>query len=323
MRIITLIITFFIHNILFSQKLSSSYYSTPINVNPANTGNFVGDYRIGISARTMKSPFSTNFTSDFFIDCKVLNSLTLGHSTAAIGVGARKEEDPFNGIRSTYLPISLAYAKHLDEDGISQISVGFQANISRLNIEPPSYIFEDQLLRWAQMGYIGDYFSTNRVNINYVDLNAGINYKTLINQRHLLSTGITIFHTNKPQKAFDGGTFSLSPEFNFQASLDIEIPEKNTILTYFMLNRNNELINNILVAGIYQHNLGSGVYKLNTGIIFQNDRIYGTSLSPCLGLKFQKFNLNISYDVIISEDASIQRNAFEINLLFKTKKLKK
>jgi hypothetical protein len=322
MKLITSILTLLIYFNSASQNFSSRFYSSPTTVNPANTGNFIGDFRFGFTARTIRNAFSVDVNTDFFADIKILNSLLSEHGFAAVGIGARKEAERFYGIERAYLPLSLAYSKHLDEEGLSRLSIGFQGSFSTIRIEPPRLIFEDQLIRWAHTGYAGDPFSSKIVTINYVDCNAGVNYQGFISEKHLFSAGITIFHANRPQKTLEGGSFSLSPEINFQSGIEIALPQKNKLLASIILNKNQEGLNIFSLGSMYQLNLGTGVYNLRAGTFFQHDKLYGATVSPCLGLKFMNFNLNVLYDVAVSKKTSTGK-AFELSLLYKKKLIKK
>ena len=101
-----------------------------------------------------------------------------------MGIGGLNEKSDNEGITNNYLSISSAYHKTLNEDGSRLLSLGFQLSLVRNNLNKPVYVFEDQLVSWAKAGYnnINPFILPNNLNVNYADLNVGINFQTKINE---------------------------------------------------------------------------------------------------------------------------------------------
>lgn len=176
---------------LFSQKFSSKFYTSPIIVNPANTGRFLGDYRVGGVSRTEKNALYQDITSSFSLDLRILKPALLEQDKLAVGIAALSETDRYFGLKNSYFLISLAYFKGLDEEDLQQLGIGFQTNVSTKRLEPPSLIFEDQLMRWASTGFAGAFSERKVMAVNYVDFNAGLSYQNIINY---IEVGIYLLH---------------------------------------------------------------------------------------------------------------------------------
>lgn len=173
-------------------------------------------------------------------------------------------------------------------------------------------------MRWASTGFAGAFSERKVMAVNYVDFNAGLSYQNIINYKYLLSIGLSVLHTTRPHKTFNGGEFTLPPEICFQGGLEILLAERNKLLTNFTIDANttNKGIDNFSLGCIYQMTIGQSMYKISGGSFYRNDKIYGTVIAPCLGLKFNNFNLNVLYDVTLSKKVSTQKNTFELGMVF-------
>lgn len=322
-KMIIILLICFPKNNLFSQKFSSKFYTSPILINPANTGRFIGGYRVGGVSLNENNALSQDSKSFFSLDFSILQKALIEQDELAIGVAALSETDHYFGLKNNSLLLSLAYFKGLDEEGLQKLGVGFQTSFSTKKLEPPSLIFPDQIINWANSGFTGVGFGQrNAITVNYLDFNAGIIYQNLINYKYLLSIGMSVLHTTRPHIRFDGGEFTLSPEVCFQVGLETSLAERDKLLTNFTIDSytDDKGIDNYSVGCIYQMNIGQSIYKISGGSFYRNDKIYGSVIAPCLGLKFNNFNLNISYNIDLSKNTTTQKKAFELGLIFIGKK---
>ena len=306
-------------SVLFSQKFSSKYYSSPLIVNPANTGRFIGgDYRISGISRAEKNVFYQDMSYAFSFDTRILKGSLPEEDKAAIALGALSETDRYLGIKNSNLLISAAYFKGLNGEGIEQLSIGFQANIATRKLETPSYIFADQLLRWESSGFTGVLSERQVIAVNYFDLNAGVYYQNHINHKYLLSLGVSILHANQPHQTFNGGEFSIKSQLCLQGGVEISLLERNKLQTNFTADggATGKAIDNFSIGCIYQMAIGQTINKISIGSFFRNDNRYGTAISPFIGLKFNSTSINMAYDITVSEKTSLQKNAFELGMVY-------
>lgn len=318
-KFILIVLFVFASTNLFCQKFSSKYYYTPTLLNPAFTGRFLGDYRISGVSRSEKNFLSQDITSAFSLDLRMLKSVIDTKDKLAIGFSGLSQTDSYYGLKDSHFLLSLAYFKGLDEDGIQQLGIGFQANFSTKKLQPPVYIFPSQIIAWESTGFTGVGLSQRRaIIVNYTDFNAGLSYQNFINSKHLVSVGISLLHFTYPKKRFDGAEFSLPPEVGIQLGLESQLQNTNKLLANLTVNTNSETkkIDNFSLGFIYQISIGQSLYKLNAGCFYKNDKVYGRSISPNIGLKFNNINLNILYDSNLSRNSSLQKNVFEMGMVF-------
>lgn len=306
------------HDRVFSQKFSSKFYTTPVLLNPANTGRFVADYRIGGVSRTESNGLATDLTYFFSFDSRILKSSLPEQDRLAVGVAALSESDRYFGLFNKSAILSLAYFKALDADGFQKLGIGFQTNFSSKTHQSSTYVFSEQVEEASATGFSGLFFGPQRVTVNYADFNAGVIYENLINDKHLVSLGVSFLHITRPHKIFDGGEFTLSPELCLQAGLETLLSEKNKLLTNFSININSDShsISNLTFGCIYQMAIGQSPYRISSGSFYRKDQLYGSALAPCLGLKSGNMNIIMSYDISLLQKADVQRNAFELGMTY-------
>ncbi|MEJ7822742.1 MAG: type IX secretion system membrane protein PorP/SprF [Chitinophagaceae bacterium] len=321
-KIIFLILFLLTHNYLFSQSFFSQFYSSPLTINPANTGEFFGDYRIGGLYRSEKNSSGVISKATFYYDGRILPSTLPEYDKLAIGTAFLSEKDIFNGIKNSYFLVSVAYHKSLDEEGLQQLGAGFQANYSTKKIEPPVLIFEDQLRAWINSGFSTMNPFIKRININYIDINAGLNYQGLIN-KNLLNVGISVLHANRPSRSFDGGEFSLSPQPIFHIGLESPIANKNKLYSAFIISAKNKKVDELYFSCIYQVKINESNYKISSGVLFRKSTLNGNAIIPTLGMKFNNFLLNMAYDINVSSRTNTQKGALEVGMIFIGRKVPK
>src|SRR5579875_910941 len=135
-RLIYLPFAFLLHLNLKAQISFSQFYASPLLVNPANTGRFNQDYRIGGGYRNEKNPLSQTYSvKSFFLDSKILNSMT-NNDCFGIGILGLNEQSFDEGIKNTYLSLSMAYQKAIDDIGKQQIGLGFQTTFAYKHYSP-------------------------------------------------------------------------------------------------------------------------------------------------------------------------------------------
>jgi type IX secretion system PorP/SprF family membrane protein len=199
----------------------------------------------------------------------------------------------------------------------SLVSAGFNVGWSNKQINVTNLKFPDQ--------YDGKFFDnklpTSVVlasnNINYLDVQLGLNYAYFPNERIYLNAGYSAHHVNRPRESF----------FNSTAGVDNRIAVRHIgFLNGSFLVNNQWLVNpNIyfttqaksfeLVAGLNAHYdlSGDGAYQLIGGLYYR----YKDAFIPMIGLQWNDLKATFTYDVTTStlKDYNNGRGAFEFSLI--------
>lgn len=303
----------------FSQNGFSQFFGAPLEINPSNTGRFLGDFRFGGIYRNQPERTSTSSRYSFFTDISFLSSKLTENDRMAIGISALGEKDDFNGIKNTNLLVSASYFKSLNEDGTEKLGAGFQIGFGQKRIAPPLLVFEDQMMAWFHNGFRGiNPFERKIIDIRYLDLNVGLTYQKLINSINSLVIGISVMHINSPSRNDGDVVFSLLPELSFQFEFEKQVGTGNKVSFALIANdlTNKNTLNDYYVSCIYQTVINDSKYKLNMGCLYRKDYQFLSSIVPLIGIKYEHFNLNFSYDISVANQTTYKRGGLEAGLIF-------
>ncbi len=298
-----------------AQSKYSQFYSSPVIINPANTGRFNRNYRVAVIGKTEKNTFNQVFSSKHFsFDAKVLSKLTKEDDCFAIGFSGQDEKGMDEGIKNSYFSASVAYHKSLDENGEQLISMGFQATKAQRKLTKPPLVFEDQLLEWFRSGYTIDLFNFQGVNVSYKDLSAGIFYQGRINEKNLLGIGVSLYGITKPKVTFQGGEFNVERELKSSISWEKILQKKQKINSALFFNNTRNKIDYLLFGFTYQGEI-TPYNQYIVGLWYRNS-LRGNFIVPSFGMNFKSFSLLTSYDANFSSKKKSQKGGFEISLIF-------
>jgi len=302
----------------FAQDLHfSQFMNSPLTTNPANTG-FIpdGDYRIGINYRNqwssiMAVPYKT---MSAFGDIQLAQNQA---NTGWMGIGGLILRDVAGSgnLTSTKIYGSIAYHQMINAGSL--VSAGFNVGWSNKQINVTNLKFPDQ--------YDGKFFDNKlptsvvlaNNNINYLDVQLGLNYAYFPNERVYLNAGYSAHHVNRPRESF----------FNSTAGVDNRISVRHIgFLNGSFLVNNQWLVNpNIyfttqaksfeMVAGLNAHYdlSGDGAYQLIGGLYYR----YKDAFIPMIGLQWNDLKATFTYDVTAStlKNYNNGRGAFEFSLI--------
>lgn len=304
---------------VFGQDLHfSQFFNSPLTTNPANTG-FIpdGDYRLGVNYRNqwsaiMSMPYKT---MSAFGDVQIMRNT---NETGWMGVGGviLRDVAGSGNLSSTKIYGSIAYHQMINAGSL--LSLGFNVGWANKSINASNLKFPDQ--------FDGQFFdnklptnvnlATN--NINYLDMQAGLNYAYFPTDRIYMNTGFSVHHINTPRESFFDAVAD---------SADNRIPRRyiGFLNGSFMLNDQwiinpnayftTQASSSELVAGLNAHyNLsGDGEYLLIGGLYYRS----GDAIIPLIGLGVKDYVFTFTYDATMStlKNYNNTRGAFEFSLI--------
>ena len=301
--------------ITFAQDLHfSQFYNSPLTTNPANTG-FIpdADYRIGINYRTqwssvLNQPYKTmSATGDaqFFRDKLQNGWLGLGGVLLSDKAGS-------GGLRSDKFYGSVAYHQML---GLSSLlSAGFNLGY----VSPTALKFPDQFNGKFFDGTTATSVQFSNLNIDYYDMQVGMNYAYFPKEDIYINAGYSIHHVNKPKESFFGDNTEVG-----------KIPMRHIGFVNAILKVNPRVIINPNVyfttqakameinGGIQaNYNLSEfGENQLIAGLYYR----YKDAVIPTIGFETKKIAFTFSYDATLSPLKTFNnyRGAAELSIVKK------
>ena len=276
----------------------SQYFSSPLTVNPANTGNGYGSGRLVMNYRNqwqgIGNPYLTGTAS---YDGEILKDKIGSGNKLAIGVMGMFDKTADGGLVSNYAGLSLGYHLWLDDEDIHRLSIGFQSTLVNRHLDFSKLTFESQFSSGGFNISIPPSQNFSSGNINYVDFNTGLLY-TMMGERSSFYLGGSYYHITKPNESFLGATNQrLSPRLNLSIGGSADIGEVDRIL-YSGLLMNQASVTTALFGAAYEKFIDSnaeemcfylgGWYRVNDAFI------------PYVGYRLNDMQLGLTYDVTTS-----------------------
>lgn len=295
----------------------SQFFSSPLTLNPALTGKFDGTMRVAGNYRNQWPAFNNVYTtSTLSVDFDILKNKLPDFDTWGVGILALKDQAGGNVLTNTYVGLSTSYHKALDENGFQQIGLGFQGTYGQKRLDVSKLFYEDMLTPFGFTGVTQEIYNGNNLNINYLDLNAGLLYSASSNERNNFYIGASMYHINRPGESFTGGNWNVSPRTTVSAGGYFPVSDELTLHTsgiYQVQNKATEtVVGGALAASLDAESdnpsniyIGSW-YRFNDAII------------PYLGLEFAGLRIGATYDINVSslKAASQSRGGMEISLIY-------
>ena len=297
----------------------SQFFSSPLTLNPALTGKFDGTVRVAGNYRNQLPTFNNVYvTSTASVDFTILNKIIPENDTWGVGIIGLTDKAGAGILNNNYIGISTAYHKALNEDGYSQIGLGFQGMYGQKLLNYSKLIFSDQL---TPFGYdlstpSADIANITVPNINYFDVNAGIIYTVSTTDKNNFYLGASMYHINRPKESFKGGNWNVATRTTVSAGGYFPVSDNLTMHT----------------SGIYQIQAQTTETTIGAAISasLNNDEssptnIYGglwmrwkDAIIPYLGLEFGGMRIGASYDLNTStlKAGSQSRGGMELSLIY-------
>lgn len=295
----------------------SQFFNSPLTTNPANTG-FIpdADYRFGAHFRNQYSNLLSNpyKTLSIFGDAQIMRD-RLENGWLGIGAVLLRDEAGSGTLTSTKVYGSVAYHQMLGYSSL--LSAGFNIGWANKRIDPSKLKFPDQFNgKFFDVGVPTSVEFVNN-NINYLDIQVGLNYAYFPTENIYINAGYSIQHVNRPEETFfnnPGGDQIPMRHIGFMNAL-LKVSDNiiiNPNIYYTTQARAQEF--NIGMNAAY--NLANnGEKQLIAGLYYRAK----DAIIPMVGLEYKNFRFMFSYDVTNSGLSSFNHSfgATEFNLIKK------
>ncbi|MDX1684252.1 MAG: PorP/SprF family type IX secretion system membrane protein [Saprospiraceae bacterium] len=295
----------------------SQFHNAMMNINPGQTGVFNGDQRftaiIRDQWRSVPVPYLTVGAA---YDMRLSS---YKYRNRFFGIGGQFNYDKAGDSKMALVNFAIngSYSQILHPRHIISGGVGVAINQRRFN--------EDELRwesQWDGDSYRPDFTSGENfesMDILFVDLSLGINYRFQVNSRTWINLGGGAFHLNQPDQTFyavdqeDTGlpvrlTGSITSSFKIAQAIDLMV---NGL--YQFQNPYQEIVGSGLIR-LYINNKPGRHYILDLGAGMRADDAF----YPILGFQYNNWYLAASYDVNTSffDIATNGRGGPEISLRY-------
>lgn len=317
----------------------SQYNSSPLNINPAMTGMFNGNYRITSIYRSQWNsilgsnpedekgvPMFRTFSASFDLRIPIpSNKDAFGFGLSFMNDKAGAAEFGTNGVN-----LSLAYLKALDQQGKNFLSLGFQAGLNYRSINYANLRFGNQFD--ATAGGFNSLLPSNEAigdNFMFFDLGAGLFWYYFPKKRTNFWAGFAVSHLNRPNQSFyDGEEAKLFMRYTGTGGLQVPLGGNLDLLPSFLVMSQGPAFETQVgtyIKLLFESNKPQGNafyigpwYRIVRGVDDgDNKAIASEALILATRFDFSSFSLGFAYDLNFSEltVATNSRGAFEVSAL--------
>ncbi|MDD3739808.1 MAG: PorP/SprF family type IX secretion system membrane protein [Bacteroidales bacterium] len=293
----------------------SQFFSSPLYTNPANTGNFEGDFRGVLNNKNQWNTFTNAYTTIAGSFDAGFNNLFIPGSRSGLGVQVFNDLAGDGKLGTTQFCADLAYYFPFGEEKNVLLGVGVMAGYIMHNINFNNFNFGNQYSgeQFNPFLPIGEEWLYDKCS--YFDLGTGINILYKPKKEFILQSGFSVAHLNEPVKSFFDNADSYLPiKYSLVISLEYNIKDDLWIEPSFLAMFQNKYseydigamlrfdYNPVSLQSIY---FGTFMRTADAGIIV-------------FGFKYHNARILINYDINLSKLTSISRGkgGVEFSLIY-------
>lgn len=304
---------------LFCQDIHfSQFFYSPLNLNPANTGFFIGKYRISTIYRSQwklaaggqpYTTYSASFDQTIF-DAKMKNRDVMG-----VGLNFYNDMAGLSSLTTTGAYASFAFHKDLTGDGNNNIGLGIQGGFTQMGFDRSKLRFGDEILEDVVAGSGRETFATTQ--LRYFDVVAGALWNVMPYNWLNIYLGVSTFHLTRPQVNFNNFSKKnyLSPRTSVQLGSAISLNKQIDILPVLLYMRQ-YASNQLNLGGAFRYSYESGI-RLRLGYWYRYWR-NTDAIIVMGGIDYYNFLISIAYDINSSvlKQTSKSQGGYEIALIY-------
>lgn len=290
----------------------SEYYTSPINLNPAQTGMFLGDIRASISYRDQYRAVADPYqTMSVAVDGRKTNVFGRKHS---YGLGAIVNADVAGDANFGFYEIGVPFAFHFFLSRKARFSTGFLLSFQTYSINENNLRFGDQFSGMQYHEELPTSESTQLKNPLTFSIAPGVNFRYYVTDRNIFALGLSVYNLNRPTVSlYADAAVRQYHRYTATAKYKFEVARYADAIP--MVRMTNQGPSNELQAGaqLYKYLRSSALQAISGGAWFRAlDR---DAIIANVGFFYGMLYVGINYDVNISKlsKASNNRGAFEIH----------
>jgi type IX secretion system PorP/SprF family membrane protein len=299
----------------------SQYNASPLNLNPALTGFFNGDYRLAVNYRSQWGSFTRNYRTISGSFEFALFKGKLKYDNFAIGLLMYNDVAGDSRYGSNNMTLSVGYRKQLGYHVKHNLSFGLQAAVLQQRISFNNLQFDNQFNGIEFDETIPPSEILNKTSGFKPDVSVGLLWQVIPNDAFNYYFGGSYYHVLRPSTSlFDGSQYKLPSRYVAHAGAYVYVSNS---------------VNLLPSAAFYKQ---AGTWQVNAGTYVQfvlddwNDAqtafaigLWARVAEPVFDavvagfrLDFQNILLGFSYDFNVSalKRASNVRGAYELSLIY-------
>jgi len=321
-------LTFLLTNQLLAQDVHWSLFNfAPLNINPAQTGDFEGTFRVGGIYRDQARAVSNNSaysTPNIHVDAPLF--MVGRRNWVGLGANIYSDKAGTGNLTNSSAQLSAAFHAPTNKKGTSIFSFGVQGGIINQSIDGKDLRLAsnaDDQLQWPSIpGTTNPNQDIIEDEGSYLDFSAGAMIKSNLNKQTGMTLGLAVRHLTAPKYSLlkqnysntDSTSNRLPLRVNFHGKFDFALNEKWKLSPAFLYSQMRSA-NNIQIQGMmgYLFNPEKEV-TLNFGLGYR----MGDALEALIGIDYKSLRVGASYDMTLSDlnDTNKYVGGFELGVSY-------
>jgi len=278
----------------------SQFYENSILRNPALTGIFSGDYKVGVDYRNqwaeITSPFSTVSAT---AETRILTNRALG-DYLSIGLGAYYDKAGSISFTSEEIYPALAYNKALNDKHNSYLSVGFTGGYLSRSVDQSKMTLSSQYLPgygYSSSNPSGEVAPFN--SLHAFDIGAGVSLNSSLDLENRVNyyVGASLYHINRPTEVFNGGytQVRLPMKWQFSGGINFVLTNKISLALHGNFSDQAPSTESIFGGMITFHGSTPGmpsIFALSLGAFYRVQ----DAIIPTVKVDYSNVSFALSYD---------------------------
>jgi len=298
----------------------SQFYETSILRNPALTGVFGDDYKLGAYYRNQWSSISNPYNTVLISAESHVQVNQTSEDFFSFGLLGYTDKAGSINQQITGLYPALNYNKSMNPDHNTFLSVGFTCGYVQYSFDPSLATFNNQFVNGKFDPSNPSLENLPNPKMTMWDLGTGINYNTSRgeNNSNTFIIGVSAYHVTQPKFSYyQKSSVSENIRMNGNAAYNSTITDK----VAFQMQANYAIegtYREILIGGLVswtQVTLGiKDIFTMSGGLFYR----YGDAIIPVIKVNYMNLAMGFSYDVNVStlKEASNMQGGAEVTLFF-------
>lgn len=292
----------------------SQFNGSLLNLNPAFTGFFNGDYRVGAIYRTQWSAVPVPYNTISFSGETRIRPMMERRDMMGIGVVFNNDKAGDTRYRTNQLYVHGSYIYPVKEDSSLLVSAGLNLGYCSVGFDYDKMTFDNQYdgLKYNNSTPSGEQFQY--FNDNFLDINLGFAAQYILNRQQRFVFGMSFQHLSAPNISYQGNDVSkLDRKLGFYGQYVRPLNKKVDLVAELMYNRQGKYNELVPHASLKYYTNKDANQSISGGI---SARAVDAFIVRG-GYTYKNLQAGISYDINYSRftAATNRRGAFEIYII--------
>jgi type IX secretion system PorP/SprF family membrane protein len=298
----------------------SQFYETSILRNPALTGVFSDDYKLGVYYRNQWSSITNPFRTILATAETHVPVSATSEDFVSFGLLGFSDKAGTIDQKITAVYPAINYNKSLNPDHNRFLSFGFTGGYVQYSFDPGKTTFNNQFVNGKYNPANPSLENLPNAKMTIWDLGVGINYNTSTGDDNRVTyvVGVSGYHFTQPKFSYyqkQGITENM--RLNGNAAMNMVITERISVQAQANYAMQGTYKETVLGGMVNWMEMGSSVkapFALSGGLFYR----VGDALIPVFKVGYKHMAIGISYDVNMSrlKDASNMQGGYEFTLFY-------